>query len=316
MGLRSHGTTSAGLVLLIVLAVSGVSGAATPEAARHHAKMVVGLNAGNFGGRGAADVKKVVRAVRIDSSVGGSAVRNFTRIGVRVDVDFSGPYNGGGVAALNAASWVRNALSFYKSNCTPRMCPWIEVLNEPGGIWFWGSSATSRVNGAAYRSLVQQTWSAFHAQYGTAAPKVLASVDGSGALTFAHHWWIPAAAAFVDGIVVHPYGGTGPRASSARGNRRRVVDAHRLTGKPIYATEVGWPTCTSCSPTSDSLQWSLADQARNLTNFMEWARGRRFIPAVFYFNYRDYGGSYAFGIETQRGGRKPAYAALRAQAAK
>jgi hypothetical protein len=278
--------------------------------------MVVGLNAGNFGGHGAADVKRVVRAVRIDSEVGGSAVRNFTRLGVKVDVDFSGPYNGRGVSGLNAAGWVASALSFYRTYCSPATCPWIEVLNEPGGTWFWGQGAASQINAIAYRSLVQQTWAAFHARYGAAAPKVLATVDGSGALTFGHKWWTGAASGFVDGIVVHPYGGISNRARSALGNRSRVTAAHSLTGKPIYATEVGWPTCPSCAPTADSLQWSFAQQARNLTKFMNWARARRYVAAAFYFNYRDYGGSNAYGIETQRGGRKPAYGALRREAAK
>jgi hypothetical protein len=278
--------------------------------------MVVGLNAGNFGSTGAADVKNVVRAVRIDSSVGGSAVRNFTNIGVKVDVDFSGPYNGGGVSAMNAGSWVASALSFYKSYCSPAACPWIEVLNEPGGTWFWGSNAPNQTNAAAYRSLLQQTWTAFHAQYGAAAPKVLGTVDGSNALQFGQNWWTPAAAAFVDGIVVHPYGGTGSRASSALGNRQRVIDAHNLTGEPIYATEFGWPTCGSCSSTSDSLQWSEADQATNLTNFVEWARGTGFVAAAFYFNYRDYGGGMAYGVEHQDGSKKPAYSALQSEAAK
>jgi putative glycosyl hydrolase len=287
-----------------------------PPAPAPSSSMVVGLNAGNFGGTGAADVKNAVPAVRIDSAVGGSAVRNFTNIGVKVDVDFSGPYNGGGVSALNAASWVSGTLSFYKSYCTPAMCPWIEVLNEPGGTWFWGSNATSQTNAVAYRSLLQQTWSAFHAQYGAAAPKVLGTVDGSNALQFGQNWWTPAAAAFVDGIVVHPYGGTGDRSSSALGNRQRVIDAHNLTGEPIYATEFGWPTCGSCSSTSDSLQWSEADQATNLTNFVEWARGTGFVAAAFYFNYRDYGGGMAYGVEHQDGSKKPAYSALKAEAAK
>jgi putative glycosyl hydrolase len=289
---------------------------AAPAPAPAPSSMVVGLNAGNFGSKGAADVKNVARAVRLDSGVGGSAVRNFTNIGVKVDVDFSGPYNGGGVSALNAAGWVSSTLSFYKTYCTPAMCPWIEVLNEPGGTWFWGSNAPNQTNAAAYRSLLQQTWNAFHAAYGAAAPKVLATVDGSNALQFGQNWWTPAAAAFVDGIVVHPYGGTGDRGSSALGNRQRVIDAHNLTGEPIYPTEFGWPTCQSCSSTSDSLQWSTSDQATNLTNFIEWARGTGFVPALFYFNYRDFGGGNAYGIETQSGGRKPSYAALQAEAAK
>lgn len=308
-------TAVTGSAWSVPTSVAYTAPAPAPPAAPSNS-MVVGLNAGNFGSTGAADVKNVVRAVRIDSSVGGSAVRNFTNIGVKVDVDFSGPYNTGGVSAMDAGSWVASTLSFYKANCTPAMCPWIEVLNEPGGTWFWGSNAANQTNGAAYRSLLQQTWAAFHAQYGAAAPKVLGTVDGSGALSFGQNWWTPAAAAFVDGIVVHPYGGTGDRTSSAQGNRQRLIDAHSLTGEPIYATEFGWPTCTSCSSTSDSLQWSTADQATNLTNFLEWARGTGFIAGTFYFNYRDYGGGNAYGIETQSGGRKPAYAALQAEAAK
>jgi Glycosyl hydrolase catalytic core len=290
--------------------------APAPPPAAPPSSMIVGLNAGSFGTAGAADVKNAVGWVRLDSSVGGSAAQTFERAGVKVDLDFSGPYTSGGVSALDAGSWVSNTLSFYKSYCTPAMCPMIEVLNEPGGTWFWGSNAASQSNGVAYRNLLQQTWSAFHAQYGNAAPKVLATVDGSGALTFGQNWWTPAAAAFVDGIVVHPYGGTGDRASSALGNRQRVIDAHNLTGEPIYATEFGWPTCGSCSSTSDSLQWSEADQATNLTNFIDWARSTGFVAAAMYFNYRDYGGGNAYGVEHQDGSKKPAYNALKAEAAK
>jgi hypothetical protein len=287
-----------------------------PAPAPKSSSMIVGLNAGSFGSSGAADVKNAVGYVRLDSSVGGSAVRTFENAGVKVDLDFSGPYSSGGVAALDAGSWVASALSFYRANCSPAMCPMIEVLNEPGGTWYWGSNAPDQTNAVAYRNLVQQTWSAFHAQYGSAAPKVLATVDGSGALTLGQRWWTPAAAAFVDGIVVHPYGGVGDRAASALGNRQRLIDAHNLTGEPIYATEFGWPTCASCSSTSDSLQWSEADQATNLANFIEWARGTGFVVAAMYFNYRDYGGGNAYGVEHQDGSKKPAYNALKAEAAK
>ena len=143
-----------------------------------------------------------------------------------------------------------------------------------------------------------------------------ATFDGSAGLTFGKEWWTSAAANFVDGIVVHPYGGTGDRTSSALGNRQRVADAHAYTGKPIYVTEVGWPTCTSCSSTSDSLQWSEANQASNLTNFIDWARGTGYVGGVWYFNYHDFGTKDWYGVVRSDGTHKPAYDALKAEAQK
>jgi hypothetical protein len=278
--------------------------------------MYVGLDAGNYGTGGVSDVKGAVSIVRLDSDLGTSAVKMYASGGLRVDWDFSGPYNSGGVSALNASSWVTNTLNAYKATTDPTTTPMIEVLNEPGGTWFWGSGAISQTNADAYRNLLKMTYDAFHAQYGSAAPKILGTFDGSNGNTFGQRWWTSDAANYVDGVIVHPYGGTSSTTSSALGNRQRVTDAHNWTQKPVYVTEVGWPTALGQPATGDSLQWSEADQATNLTNFMDWARSTGYVAAVMYFNYRDYGSNNWYGIEHADGTKKPAYNALKAESAK
>ena len=93
-------------------------------------------------------------------------------------------------------------------------------------------------------------------------------------------------------------------------------EAAAKTGKPVYVTEIGWPTALGQPSTGDSLQWSQADQATNLTNFMDWARGTGYVGAAVYFNYRDYGTNMWYGIESASGTKKPAYDALKAETAK
>ena len=283
--------------------------------------MLVGLNAGNFGTSGVADVKNAVGLVRLDSTVGGNTVRNFTNAGVKVELDFSGPYSSSGVSALNAASWVSNTISWYAANCNPATCPFVEVLNEPWWPRWWGANADSQANADAYARILQATWTAFHSRYGAGAPKLLAACENADWNNYWCNEWrnssaVANASQYVDGVTVHPYGGTGNRAQSALGTRSEVTTAYAVSGKPVYVTEVGWPTATQCGPTGDSLQWSQADQAANITSFMEWARGLGYVAAAMYFNYRDFDSCNWYGIETQSGAHKPGYNALKAEAAK
>lgn len=283
--------------------------------------MAVGLNAGNYGAAGLADVKNAVGSVRLDSQVGANTVRNYSNAGVKVDLDFSGPYTGAGVSGINAASWVSNALNLYRASCSTATCPWIEVLNEPYWPRWWGGSADSQANADAYARLLKATYEAFHAQYGAGAPKILASCEDQ---SWNNHWcdrWRGSAAVanplqYVDGVTVHPYGGIADRLQSRLGSRAEVMVARLVTGKPVYVTEVGWPTATASSSTADSLQWSEADQAANLTSFIDWARATGYVAAVMYFNYRDFGGNDWYGVVRGNGTHKPAYYALHAEAMK
>jgi len=120
----------------------------TPTPAPNPTGMIVGLDAGSYGSSGASDVRGAVNTVRYDSERGLSALENFKKAGLHIQINFSGPYNSGGVCALNADAWVAENLAFYKTNTNPTQTPVIEALNEPGGTWFWGSSANSSANAA------------------------------------------------------------------------------------------------------------------------------------------------------------------------
>jgi len=111
-------------------------------------------------------------------------------------------------------------------------------------------------------------------------------------------------------VSVHPYGGTGSRSESALGDRPQVVQAHEQTGLPVYITEVGWPTAVGQPATGDSLQWTEAEQAQNITSFIDWAKSTGYVADVTIFNYRDYGTNNFYGIETSTGVHKLSYAAL------
>jgi Glycosyl hydrolase catalytic core len=237
-------------------------------------------------------------------------------VGLKTNMLFAGPYNSGGVCALNPTTWVANALTYYKAHTTPAQTPIVEALNEPGGSWFWGANANSAANGTCYRTLLQKTHEAFHAQYGSAAPKILATLDGSGGLTFGRNWWTPGSSAYVDGTIVHPYGGLSSRSSSSLGNRALIESAHALTGGSIYVTEVGWPTALGQPSTGDSMQWTEAEQAANIKGFIDWAGNTGYVAEVIYFNYRDFGSNNWYGIARSDGTHKLAYNTLREEALK
>lgn len=288
----------------------------TPTPTPSPSGMIVGLDAGNYGASGATDVRGAVNTVRYETERGLSGLEAFKKAGLRIQLNFSGPYNSGGVCALNAAAWAADTLAFYKANTNPTQTPVIEALNEPGGSWFWGPNANSSANALCYRNLLRQTHDAFHGQYGESAPKILGTLDGSGGLGFGKAWFTSDWASYVDGFIVHPYGGTGSKTSSALGNRALIESARAMTGGPIYITEVGWPTAVGQPATGDSLQWTEPEQATNVTNFIAWCHGSGYVAEVIYFNYHDFGTNSWYGVVRADGSRKPAYEALRQAAAK
>jgi Glycosyl hydrolase catalytic core len=287
--------------------------------------MVVGLNeTGWVGGVGAIkDLARAFQYVRVDASRP-EPISDYTRNGVKAIVTIPGTcpscgYSLAGVRTINAAAWASSALSYYHNQCkdSAANCPALELLNEPAGYWFWGGGATSQANEAAYANLIRTTWDTFHNRYGSNGPKILATYENSD-------WWAGVRASnssigkYFDGIVVHAYGGGcgSSRASSALGMRSLVSSAHTATRKPVWITEVGWPTATSQPCNSDSLQWTETQQADNIYNFVTWARSTGYVSAVMYFQYRDYTGMW-YGVErygeggsTVDGSKKPGWYAL------
>jgi exo-beta-1,3-glucanase (GH17 family) len=76
-----------------------------------------------------------------------------------------------------------------------------------------------------------------------------------------------------------------------------VTAAHTDTGKPVWITEVGWPTAVSQPATGDSLQWTELEQAQNIFNFVTWSAKTGYVAAVTIFGYRDYGTNDWYGVE-------------------
>lgn len=175
---------------------------------------------------------------------------------------------GGTIGSLNPTSYaasVKAAVEQYK-------LPAIEVLNEPGGSWFW----TDPTNYSAYSALLKAT----HEALAGTGCKVLASWDdvfGPGAKRAGGY-------AFADGVTVHPYGGSSGQHGGAQGNRAMIEAAHRETGLPVYITEVGWPTATGRPSTGDSQQWSEAQQAANIKSLGEWCEQQRYVAMLIIYN--------------------------------
>lgn len=289
--------------------------------------MWVGINAGGWGPEQYADVKSAVGYVRLDSENPQTAdISGWTKAGVKVIDDISGPYGSGGVKALNVAEWVRSAVAWVKAN--PAVAA-VEVLNEPGGQWFWGPEAESVASEAAYAKLLKAVHEAFVANFGNARPLILGSYDGGhdSAVTWGEGVWNTSRNGgidvdqYVDGVTVHPYGGTASRAISALGARSQVTAAHAKTGKPVYVTEVGWSTALGRPDAEGGLQWSETEQADNIYNFVTWARSTGYVAAITIYGYRDWGTNEFYGLERwgnptgRNGSRKPAYTALREAAA-
>jgi hypothetical protein len=264
--------------------------------------MTVGVDAGGWSA--AADIKGSVSYVRVSTTANIAA---YTAAGVAVDYVIVGPYNSGGVCALNATTWANSAVADYRAH--PEIVA-LEILNEPGGTWFWGPNALSQANATCYANLLVTVVNAFGANH----PMFLASWDGGYASgsNWGQEWTSanPNAMGDVEGITLHPYGGTGTVASSALGNRASVAAAEAATYMPIFITEVGWPTAVGQPSTGDSLQWTETDQATNIYNFVIWARSTSYIKSVVIVNYRDFGTNNWYGITRLNGTHKSSYRAL------
>jgi Glycosyl hydrolase catalytic core len=280
----------------------------TPSGVASTPNFVVGMAAGKW--NVPAEVQGAVNYVSLDTP-SSSLVASYTAAGVNVVDEITGPYSSGGVQAVDPNVWAANAVAAYRAS--PNIIA-IEILNEPAGTWFWGSGAKSSANAAAYAVLLKTVHDAFVANFGSARPKLLASYDGGyaggtewGAMVTAAD---PLAYTYVDAVTMHPYGGTADRTLSALGARSGVTAAHTLSGKPVWVTEVGWPTAVGQPSTGDSFQWTESEQADNIYNFVTWAGGTGYVDGVILFMYRDYGTNNWYGVTRLDGSHKPSYDAL------
>ena len=278
--------------------------------------MVVGVNAEDWGGYPGVggksmgqDIATLTPNIRWDDEASGSDLNNYyLSQGLKASLLIN-QYNGGGVSAMNASSYASGAVSTYQANC-------------PQGV---AQCPVRRGAERAVRHLVQRLERGKHRQRrrvrhdggghlqrlplqvrtqqpedpGVHLPGVLKRISGRllqrlderrderGAehrqlLRRRHRPCLRRRLGLL-------------RSLSAQGNRNAVTSAHQATGKPVYVTEVGWPTDTGGSATGDSEQWTEAQQATNIYNFVNWARGTGYVGGVWYYAYMDDAGPAGTG---------------------
>lgn len=265
------------------------------------APMIVAVDTGGWGGGLLTEL--------ISAGIGEFRVQQAAAAGVPAGHIASIIYGAGGtIGNLNpdgyATEVVGGALKYHPGA--------VEVLNEPGGSWFWSDPT----NYKAYANLAAVTHEALQVIPVSSRPVELCSWDGGqgGSDTFGQGIKAASALSSCDGVTVHPYGGAAGQHGGAAGDRQNIERAHVESGKPVYVTEAGWPTAIGQAPTGDSQQWTEAQQASNITSFIAWAKSTGYVRMVVIFDAVDYGSNDFYGIETSTRKHKPSFAALAAAA--
>ena len=280
----------------------------TTQGAPSPGSLWVGVNGGGWGPSEPPEMAPMVKYVRLESG-NPTEFKAFQASGIKVDWDDAGPYSQRGVSSINAGEYAERLVRVIEADSSIVS---IEILNEPDGSWFWGEGASSKANAEAYARLLEAVYNKVTARFGGEHPLLLGAFEEGS--TWGDAWWNALKQKeAVGGVVVHPYGGTGNRAQSAAGDRAQVERAHSYTGKPVYVTEVGWPTATSFPPTGDSLQWPQLEQAQNIYSFVNWARSTGYVGGVFIYEYHDaeLNGPAEYGVVTHSGVKKAGWTALK-----
>jgi polysaccharide biosynthesis protein PslG len=151
-------------------------------------------------------------------------------------------------------------------------------------------------------------------------------------------WWVdalyqavPDLNSYFDGVAVHPYGTNLTNLSFPAPGRayggfeqiRRVQAIHQqfanhgAVNKPLWITEIGWPTCASGSERCTTP----AGQAADLATVFNYAHTtwKSFVHAVFVYSYDDYSPDstdpeHDYGLAYNNDTPKPALAVFKAQA--
>jgi Glycosyl hydrolase catalytic core len=262
--------------------------------------MWVGLNAGGWGAGEAAAISPVVKTVRNESSP--SEVAEFVRDGFHEIYLNSGNYNSGGVKTISPSGFASEAVREVKER--PGIAAF-EVLNEAYGDWYWGGSSESQENATAYANILKAVHEAFVKEFGSTRPLILASDTDAVGTSWNAEIVKAGALPYADGIALHPY--SWPK-NLPEGSRGEVTAAYATDKLPIYITELGWDD----EPYENAPGVTETEQATNIYNFVNWARGTGYVADLDIFGWHNYDHEKeAWGIETETGRDKLSYTSLK-----
>jgi hypothetical protein len=282
------------------------------EAPREGAEsMLIGVDSGGWAGSSFTDLAAGgIHYVRTSSSHAG-LLAEMSKAGVHVASVIFG--EGGTIGAIDPSAYASEIVSYFTKYGRQGGIS-VELLNEANNSIFWSDAG----NTTAYAKLAKAVHEGLAKLPASSRPLELCDWDGGSGpnSTWGSKLKATGALAYCDGVTVHPYGGSSGQDGGALGGRADVEGAHAGSARPVYVTEVGWPTAVGQPSTGDSQQWTEAQQAANVTRFMTWAKGTGYVPMVIYFNYVDYGTNAFYGIETKSRVHKPSFAALAEAAAR
>jgi hypothetical protein len=207
-----------------------------------------------------------------------------------------------------------------------------ELWNEP----YYDNGNDGDYNPGRYARLVKAAGAAGHAADPN-ADFLLAADNQSQLIGGTWVWWVdalyravPELNRYFDGVAVHPYGTdlsnvsfpAPGKAYSGYGQVRRLESIrqefvnHSASDKPLWITEIGWPTCTIGG--SDRCT-TPSGQARDIQTVFDRARStwKSYVQAVFLYGYQDNNPNTAdpendYGLVYHDGSPKPALSVFRA----
>jgi Beta-galactosidase len=214
--------------------------------------------------------------------------------------------------------------SFWQSHPSlpARPLQYIELWNEP----YCSCFSYGGVNPARYAALVKASVLAGRAA--NANVKYLIEADTApGDFLAGMYAAMPDLNRYFDAVAVHPYSDdrspllTNDTYGFQRiGYTRNVLVANGASDKPMWITEMGWPTC----PGGAAYECvSEAQQAEYLQAAFDLVKTQysSFVRALFVYHYNDFAPGNPndreqwFGLTRTDGSHKPAYAVFQAQAA-
>lgn len=261
---------------------------------------IIGLNAGNWGSQALPDITGTgVRGIRLPHGLLSEAPK-YKAAGYKVCGIFG---EGGTIGSINKTAYAEEVVKL----CAQYELDAMEVLNEPGGSWFWSDPT----NYSAYVALCKATYEAV--RKAGLKTDVIASWDGgqAGSVSFGEHIKALGVLEWCDGVSAHPYGGASGGAGGKALDRRKCETAIAQSGKPLHVTEAGLPTGTG--PTGDSQAWTLGQQAEGLGSFAAFCMANPKIVALYWYGYKNSSDSGAaqYGVEYHDNwNHKPAFGVL------